>query len=906
MSQPTAGTIPVTYSLDGDDWLVHPFLGDEWVHHRAHLPTPVDAARWWPSTVPGSIVSDAVRTGAVPDPYHGLNSRAAEWLADRTLVFRKVVSVPAPVAARRATLVLDGIDYSGGIFCDGIEVGAHQGQFTPFIADITDLVAAGGDHLLAVVVDPAPVSEPQVGWTSRVRIAKTRMSYGWDFCPRLIHQGIWRPARLDLTGPARIADVRVDTELVTTRSSDRRAVESCTVTVSIDLDPAQGDREARGAIRCSASILGPDGAVLATMDAAPLLPQATHVATVEITDPQLWWPNGFGTQPLYRAVASVIVGNRISDERELSFGIRGLRFRRVMGAGAGALPYVPVVNGTPIPVRGWNWVPVDLAYGSANSDRTRRLVALAARTGATVLRVWGGGLIETEEFYDACDREGILVWQEFPLSSSGMESTPAEDDEFVGNLAAGAEHAVRTRRHHPSLAIWCGGNELADGHGNPLTATHPALAALSEVVARMDPSRLFLPTSPSGPAFANEVGGSGEQHDVHGPWEHQGLAEHYARYDGATCQLLSEFGVEGMAYSRVLDHVIGTAAMVMPTRGTELWDHLGKWWNNEALVQRVFGNRISGFDAMSRCSQFLQADGLRYAVQAQRRRWPTCAGAIGWQLNEPFPNAWCTSAVDFTGEPKPAYHYLAAAYAPFHVCAKIERQSFDGEAGFAVDLVVLSDTGPGGEAGGIDACSPDTWCADPVAPAGPKSVTVTAAVCDLYGTMLATRRFVLDLAAGIPTVAGAVRTEFAGAGTSAVMLTVQAVSSCGQFSRTRYLLTAAADFAELLDLPPAQLEVQAELVDGDVDTWCISVRNVGAISAAFIRLRDGRAYGAPGWMLPEDSGFHLAAGETVRVPVHWTAAPTAGRGVTLDAFNQPEMTVMPPACRHIAADKGQA
>jgi beta-mannosidase len=859
--------------LDGEDWWMRPFLGDEWQHHRAHLPGPADRDRWWRATVPGSAVTDARRAGAIPDPYRGLNSRAAEWLADRTLVYRTEFDRAPLRPDDRATLVLEGIDYQATVFCDGVELGRHVGQFTPFRADVTRLMRDGGPHLLAVVVEPAPTSEPQVGHTSRVRTTKTRMSYGWDFCPRLVHQGIWRSVRLETTGPIRLGGMRV--AAAPSGVQPHGPAGRWTVTVAIDEEEAGGGTGiAEGAVQggdvaCQVTLVDPDDTIVDRVRATPVPGRRGRwVAHLDITEPQVWWPNGFGPHPLYRAVSTAQVGDRTSDRRELTFGLRTLGFGCVAGASPDSLPYLPVVNGVPVPVHGWNWVPADLAYGSAPPGRVRHLVGLAARAGATVLRVWGGGLIESDEFYRACDEAGVLVWQEFTQSSSGVDSVPSEDPQFLRHLVTEAEHVVRARRHHPSLAIWCAGNELADADGHPLTTEHPVVAALRDVVGQADPDRLFLPTSPSGPSFTNEpaAADAAPQHDVHGPWEHQGLADQYARYNAATCQLLSEFGVEGMATTRVLDQVVGEAGLRMPTRGTELWDHLGRWWNNEALVQRSFGNAIADIDELSRCSQFLQADGLRYAIEAQRRRWPACAGTIVWQLNEPFPNAWCTSVVDHTGAPKPAYHAVAQAYRPLTACARLDRQAFDGAPGCTARLTALRHGRRDGGAGRTTSM-----------------VTGEATATDLYGNVLAHRTFGGTVSNASPADLGSLDVPFSPSRTRTVVLTLQLTEQDGERSRTRYLLTSGADFAELLRLPAATITASATAAGPD--SWSVTIANTGPVAAPFVRLRDGRPFDAPGWLVADDSGFHLMPGERTRLTVQWPGAPAGSRRILLDAFN---------------------
>jgi beta-mannosidase len=539
-------------------WHFRGFIGEEW---RRHVNKPWDAPGWLPARVPGSVVDDLVRAGEVPTPYFERNSRLAEWAADRTWVYRSRV--------HGGTVAFGGVDHEATVFVDGEEVAHHVGAFTPFRVEVP-----AGEHLLAVAVHAAPPSEPQVGRTSCVRVHKSRMSYGWDFCPRLVHQGIWRPVVFD---PAP------------------------------EVFPVVTLHEGVGRVETGGEIL------------------------LEVARPELWWPNGFGAQRLYRA-------------GDFEVGFRTVELD----------DYRLVVNGVHVPIRGWNWVPLDVLYGVPRPEKLERLLRLAQRANVNLLRVWGGGLIESEEFYSLCDRLGLLVWQEFSQSSSGFESVPSDDPEFVAALAADAREIVPRLRRHPSLAIWGGGNELdADD-------SHPALAALRAVVHELDPERAWLPTSPVGAK------------DVHGPWEHQGLRKHYEHHDAQTALLHGEFGVEGMTNRHAHEELIAPEHRWPADRSNPVYEHLGTWWNNAAFVQEAFGGRIEDLETMRRASQWLQYEGLRYAVEAAIRRG---AGVIPWQLNESFPNAWCTSAVDWHGEPKPAYHGVARAYrgapsAQFATCAR--------------------------------------------------------------------------------------------------------------------------------------------------------------------------------------------------------------------------------------------
>jgi beta-mannosidase len=347
-------------------------------------------------------------------------------------------------------------------------------------------------------------------------------------------------------------------------------------------------------------------------------------------------------------------------------------------------------------------------------------------------------------------------------------------------LADDARAIVPRRRAHASLALWCGGNEL-DGDDST-----PALAALKEVVAELDPARGWLPTSPVGEA------------DVHGPWEHQGLGAHNEHYDTRSSRLHSEFGVEGMTNRRSLEALIAAERRWPADRTNPVYEHLGAWWNNAPLVQEVFGGRIEDVETMRRCSQWLQYEGLRYAVEATLRRG---AGTIPWQLNEPYPNAWCTSAVDYRGDPKPAYYGVARAYAGapsarFATSAwggrEEARATVTGPARFVdLDGGVVAEVEEGELAAPLDAFAHDV--------------------------------FLLDLG-----------------------------------PQSRYVMTRTESLAPLLDLPRAELE---QVADSNYRVF----RNVSGVAALGLVLEDARPYDAPGWVTFSDNVLDLLPGEERRI-----------------------------------------
>lgn len=819
-------------------WRLRGFLGDDWRLHRAQLHAREERGRWVPARVPGSVLADLLAAGEVPDPRVGRQSLLSEWVPQRTWVYRTALRTPGLAAGERAFLEFDGIGHSATVHLDGERVASHEGMFVPLVTEVTGRLSAG-DHTLAVVIDPAPVSEPQVGHTAAVRAHKSRMGYGWDFCPRLVHQGLWGPARLRTTGPVRLAGVWARA------AADRVAV---TLTADGDVTGTVAECVLRDA----------DGAPVAEAN-VPLTGEHTEVM-LRVRSPRRWWPNGSGEPYLHALMVTVRHDGRPSDERRLRVGFSEIGF--VHEGPEDALPYRLTVGGRPVDVRGWNWVPADALYGTVGEARLRHLLGLARDAGVNLLRVWGGGLIESETFYDLCDEFGILVWQEFAQSSSGMSSVPSEDPAFVARMTAEATRIVPARRGHVGLAVWCGGNELQRADGVPLTdADSPVLSALHDVVARLDPGRAWRPTSPSGPVFGNtldSVRTAPEQHDVHGPWEHQGLDDHYRLYDEGRALLLSEFGVEGMSNLRAIGSVVPEPAL--PTYGDPVWDHLGRWWNNEPFVREAFGDAIGGdLAAMSRASQFLQADGLRYAVEASRRRPESC-GVLPWQLNESFPNGWCTAAVDYFGEPKAAYHYVRRAYRPSHVCAALPAPRVTG-AEFTATVWAWSGDGTG------------------------ETAAVTARVLDLEGREVATAGWMETLAA--PHALGEIRCSAAGLGGRPFVLDL-AVRSGTRTVVNRYLLTAGSGFGALLGLRPARLATRLE-VSGEV--WTLRLRHEDGPVAPFVRLLDARPATAPGWSRWDDNAVDLLPGEEITLRCRWDGVPPGDRAVLLDGWNLPAQTI---------------
>ncbi|WP_349627107.1 hypothetical protein [Leifsonia sp. C5G2] len=863
-----------TIVLDGEEWAIREALGDtaEWYlgaplpeagNNVAEASAAIAAAPGWlPARVPGAVVDDLHRAAELPDPRVGRNSRAAEWVAERSWVYRRAVDLDAAAADGVAVLEFDGIDPGADVYWDGELLGSVRGLYHPLRLPLDASRRGEGRHKLALRVHPAPDSEPQVGRTERVRVHTPRLGYGWDFSPRLRHQGVWKSVRLRL-GRALLGGVTVRTRVGAPPSGDilshpapsgdkMSQLEARVGVVEVEWEPPADGRAADAEPLSVTVTVSRDGRTLGSAE----VDATAGRASVSIPDPALWWPNTFGEQPLHTVTVALVDADGEADRTERHVGFRTARLVPNAGAPADALPYTAVVNGVTVPLLGWNWTPADTMFGSIDEARVEHLLGLAAASGARLVRVWGGGLIESEHFYATCDRLGLLVWQEFSQSSSGMQSAPSTDPAFVELMRAEAEAIVPTRVHHPSLLVWGGGNELDQG-GAPLSDDRsPVLAALSGTVARLDPDRAWLPTSPTGPEFHNRLdrihANPDGQHDVHGPWEHQGLVGHYTLANAGTNLAHTEFGVEGMTNLRSLEALIPQPDRWPADRTNPVYRHLGEWWNNADQVVELFGGRPDTLETLNRASQVLQATGLQYSVEADRRRFPRCSMVLPWQLNESHPNAWCTAAVDFRGDPKPAFFAVARAFERRRATLRVTRAVWGGE----------------------QAASAEVWLWAEAVDAVAAGSTVTVRALGLDGAVLAETAYPAP-AVSHPAAVGTLEVPVAGL-PDVFLWEAEWRDADGELDCERMLATTTHDFAALFDVPAPRLEASRD-ADG-----AVRVRNTGASAALTVRLVDPRpaAGGAPSTvggdprpLLPgEERILESRYGAPVRVEA-WNAEP---------------------------------
>lgn len=613
---------PNTINLSTLEWTLLGWRPYSWLYGRTmetNLDLRADIAPV-PIRIPGSVQQALLDAGIIEDYNVGLNSRLCEWVEHRHW---EISTVLPPIQTGPVVLKAEGLDHSGWILIDGSVAAEWSGSLVRHSFDLTEELADGQSHQLSIVFDTPPEEQGQIGFTSRTKHFKPRYNFSWDWCPRLVPIGV--SDRLELQIGA--------LDYVIGRLYTRLAEDDRTGTLELDIECFQ-----------------PTEIVFQNQKRS--LPAGEHQLQIE-AQIEPWQPNGNGEPVLY----DLAINDHIT-----KVGFKRVQWLPCQDAPEGAEPWICEVNGKPTFLQGVNWTPLKMDYHGVAREQYAQMINLYKEMGCNVLRVWGGAFLEREDFYELCDEAGIMVWQEFPLSSAGPENNAPTDPSAIDYLASIAEDYIKRRRHHVSLLMWCGGNELQtnlegkDGTGKPLDLSHPCLNRLSQIVKREDPERRFVPASASGPRFTakRECFGQGLHHDVHGPWNAEGDWQEYWQSDDALFR--SEVGMPGASDASLIKKYCGECDPLPVSHDNPYWQHLSSWWIQDKMAEGIT------LEDYCQKSQELQAEVLGWAAEKTKARFPGIGGMIIWMGHDCAPVPVNTSVIDFEGKPKPAYYALKKVF----------------------------------------------------------------------------------------------------------------------------------------------------------------------------------------------------------------------------------------------------
>lgn len=637
-------------------------LGGAWRMREA------DSQTWHSAHVPGSVYADLMADGTMPDPFWRENELDAFERMKKDYVYQRAFTVTeAQLAHAHVELVCEGLDTLAHVSLNGREIAFADNMHITWVWDVKEQLHAGENTLEIRFDSPilycAKKAEEAPGWESSDatpgfrHLRKAHCMFGWDWGPRLPDTGIWRPIFLRTWDAARLENA-----LMLQAHHDG--------VVDVTIRP-----EIAGESAWSAEITAPDGEVLTL----PETMTAEQVITIE--HPQLWWPNGLGKQPLYRVTVRLATG----DTRVWRIGLRTMTVSREKDEWGEE--FCHVVNGVKVFAMGADYIPEDNILARVTPERTRRLLEDCKAANFNAIRVWGGGYYPDDAFYDICDKLGLLVWQDLMYACAFYDLTP----DFERSIRVETHQNVARLRHHASLALICGNNEMEmfmAGANSALinhrtwefVPTYPHHITdyvkmfeyiLPAIVKETAPQTYWWPASPSSggnfDAPNDENRGDNHYWDVwHGEKPFTEYRKFFFRY-------ASEFGFQSFPCLKSVEQ------FTLPDDRNIFSRVMERHQRNQAANGKILSylsqtfRYPNSFDDLLYASQLMQAEAIRYGVEHWRRNRGRCMGAIIWQLNDIWPVAsW--ASIDYYGRWK-ALHYAAKRFfAPVMISAEEEGE----------------------------------------------------------------------------------------------------------------------------------------------------------------------------------------------------------------------------------------
>jgi len=629
---------------------------------------------WRPAQVPGDVHLDLLRNKLIPDPFYRDNEAKLQWIEGASWEYRTTLNItPETLNKPNLELVFDGLDAYAEVYLNNAKVLTANNMFRTWRVNVKPCLHAGANELRVVFPSPdkaakeAAAADPwrlKTHVEEKTYVRKAAYEYGWDWGPTFVTSGIWRPVHLETWDAARISDLHI-------RQLD----------VTADVAHLSGEVEVTAAEKSNAEVsirYGQGGTKLAVMQSVVLHPGVNHIdLPIEILKPDLWYPAGYGAQPMYTFSAQIKTPMRVEDNRSVKTGLRSVVLRRDLDKWGRSFEFV--INGIPVFGKGADVIPFDSFPNRVTEQNYRRILKSAKDANMNMIRLWGGGYYETDLFYQICDELGIMIWHDFMFGNDWQPGLYS----WKLNVAAEIEDQVMRLRDHPSIVIWSGNNEtelaLQWGGRQQLPAdvryqmwqdyVSTFSGVIPSVVERLDSQRPYWPSSPS--SDYEETSPTYQSGDAH-IWDVWHGRVPFATYEKHNSRFVTEYGFQSFPEMKTIE------AFTLPEDRTGIFTPvmLGHQKNDE-------GNSIihdyllkdypepKDFASFLYVSQVLQAEGIKIGAEHFRRSRPETMGSIFWQLNDCWGVAsW--SSIDYYGRWKALQYYARRFYAPLLVSPHVE------------------------------------------------------------------------------------------------------------------------------------------------------------------------------------------------------------------------------------------
>ncbi|MBK9928067.1 MAG: glycoside hydrolase family 2 protein [Anaerolineales bacterium] len=624
----------------------------------------LDTNEWMPATVPGGVHTDLLALGKIPDPFIGDNEKQVQWIANADWEYKTTFKVSSDVLKEeKQFLVCDGLDTLAEVSLNGKLLGKTDNMYRQWTWGVTSafketnelsIIFRGPVAYVTAKQKEKYLRSPGESIPGGGHLRKAPCHFGWDWGPMLPPIGVWKDIRIEGYTTAKIVDAHVR------QYRDDDGVIAIGVDVKIGAFTLDLDT-----LSLTLTLIAPDG----TEQTLKENWADRKSIGIVVDDPKLWWPNGYGEQNLYQLKLTLETGTSVLDSRTYQIGLRTIELKREPDEWGESFTFV--VNGVPVFAKGSDWIPADAFPTRITDTHLEYLIKSAADAHMNMLRVWGGGLYESESFYDLCDRYGLLVWQDFTFACGIYP----EDDAFAENVRIEAIENVRRLRHRASLALWCGNNEMEQGWvdwkwNDPQNVEVQNLKAgydrmfhhlLPAVVASEDPDTSYWPSSASSGIPFSEPNGM-QRGDMH-YWDVWHGRKPFTAYRTTYPRFMSEFGFQALPPYKTIQTYAAPEDQNMTSYIMEHHQRSGSG-NGLMIGQMTDTFRMpKNFESLVYLSMLLQAEGIRYGVEHWRRHRNRVSGTLIWQINDCWQVAsW--SSLDYFGRWK-ALHYAAKRfYAP--------------------------------------------------------------------------------------------------------------------------------------------------------------------------------------------------------------------------------------------------
>ena len=641
----------------------------------------IDAGAYIPAIVPGSVYNDLINAGRMEDPYWRDNEMKALELMKNDFEYRGSFNVDTDVlaGADEAILRFNGLDTIADISLNGRSLGSVNNMHRVWEYPVKDLLKDKNNELVIIFHSPVKYIDEQfkedpaiLGTEDAMRgfpkIRKGHYMFGWDWGPRLPDAGIWKEVEVLALKKARIESVYVRQEFNEDLTEAKLRFNACVkkeVKTVVKTVPKGLASRREPSLCLLVTIIDPDG--------NKVYDKADISSGISIEDPKLWWPNGLGGQPLYTVRVELADNDgEVLDEWERRIGLRKMEMSTVKDEYGSEFAHV--VNNVKFFAMGADYIPEDNILSRCSRERTYELLNQCAAANFNCIRVWGGGLYPSDDFYDACDELGLVVWQDFMFACANYRLT----SDFEDNILAELRDNIRRLRHHASLGLWCGNNEMEMfvdkgewGAKNEIKSDYVKMYEylFPRLLEEEDPDRFYWPASPSCGGGFDEPN-SPDRGDVH-YWDVWHGNKPFTEYRKFYFRYLSEFGFQSFPSIKTIE------TFTEPSDRNVFSYIMEKHQRNASANGKIMNYMEQTFlyptdlDTLIYASQLLQAEAIRYGVEHFRRNRGRCMGTVYWQLNDCWPVAsW--SSIDYYGRWKALHYYAKRFFAPFMISCEEE------------------------------------------------------------------------------------------------------------------------------------------------------------------------------------------------------------------------------------------